>query len=197
MKGLLETIKVCNGRFDHLKLHLERMERSSKELYGKTVSVDLSRYPVPEDLLSGIVKCRILYSPESVEVGYAAYHPKEILSLKLVVSDEIDYHLKYADRRALTVLTEQKEGCSDILIVKHGRITDTSYSNVLFQRGNDFILPEDCLLDGCKRRQLIAEGRVRVEPLTPSDLGRFESVHLINAMLDPGQVCIPVSEIYL
>ena len=195
MKDLLETIRVIDGDFDALELHLERMERSSMELYGHAVTVDLSGHPVPENLRCGVVKCRIVYSPESIEVGYAAYHPKEIRSLKLVYDDEIDYHLKYADRSALTALSALKGECSDILIVKNGRITDTSYSNVLFRKGNEFFVPEDCLLDGCRRRQLIADRKVKVEPITPSDLKRFETVHLINAMLDPGQVCIPVSEI--
>lgn len=71
--------------------------------------------------------------PVAVGDFVCAVCSREIRSLRLVAADdELDYHLKYADRSALARLLQRRDDCDEILIVRDGAITDTSYSNVAF-----------------------------------------------------------------
>ncbi len=110
----------------------------------------------------------------------------------------IDYHFKYADRTPLLQLLELRGACDDVLIVRHGEITDTSYSNILLFDGTRYVTPRASLLNGTKRRRLLEEGRIEEAAIRPSDLPRFQTLHLINAMLDiEDNISLPVSRILL
>lgn len=196
-RQLLETIKVKDGRFLNLPAHLERMRQSAQELHGDWAGLELAPEDIPADRRTGVVKCRIAYDTCVREISYQPYQPRTVRSLRLVqAAPELDYHLKYADRSPLMRLLEQRQACDDILIVREGFITDTSYSNIAFDDGTALYLPRTCLLNGCKRRLLIASGRAREISITPADLRNFQTAHLVNAMLDPGEVTVDVGCIF-
>ena len=96
----------------------------------------------------------------------------------------IDYTFKYADRDKLIQLQQSKGTCDEILIYQNGRITDTSYSNVVFYDGNQYITPSTYLLNGTKRRYLLERGIIKEQDIGLGDLPRFRYLFLINAMLD-------------
>lgn len=194
--NLLETIKVTDGHFQNLEAHLERMNKGCRELFGLKSSFILNDMNIPISMRKGVVKCRIVYNTSIAEISYSAYHPKKVNSLRMVSCDDIDYHLKYADRSIFDRLLELRDGCDDILIVKNGFITDTSYSNVAFSDGESLYVPRTFLLDGCKRRWLIETGLAREASITPADIGSFEKVHLINAMLEPGEISVKANYVY-
>jgi 4-amino-4-deoxychorismate lyase len=88
-------------------------------------------------------------------------------SLKLVdVCSDFDYHLKFADRSALNSLRELRGDCDEILIVKNGYITDTSYSNVVFTDGQHFVAPSTFLLPGTMRASLLNWGLITEATIT-------------------------------
>ena len=98
------------------------------------------------------------------------YVPREIRSLRLVAADdELDYHLKYADRSALARLLQRRDDCDEILIVRDGAITDTSYSNVAFFDGRKYVTPDTFLLNGMRRQYLLGTGVLTECRITPSD----------------------------
>ena len=129
------------------------------------------------------VKCRIVYRDKIDEITFEEYTPKVVKSLKLVEASP-DYSFKFADRTALNSLLAQKGDCDEILIVRNGCITDTSYSNVVFRRESEFFTPDTYLLNGTKRQLLLKNGVIREKRITVENIGEFEEVILINAMLD-------------
>lgn len=109
---------------------------------------------------------------------------RKIGSLRLVDGGNIDYRYKATDRSALTALLDQRAGCDDILIVRDGKITDTSFSNVVFEdAGGGLYTPDTCLLKGTRRESLLDAGIIRECPITVDDIRRFRKVLLVNAMI--------------
>ena len=109
--------------------------------------------------------------PVAVRDLVCAVCSREIRSLRLVAADdELDYHLKYADRSALARLLQRRDDCDEILIVRDGAITDTSYSNVAFFDGRKYVTPDTFLLNGTRRQYLLGTGVLTERRITPSDL---------------------------
>lgn len=193
----IETIKVMDGKFLNLSSHMDRMNRTMISFFNTTMFVEFWIGDIPEELRSGLVKCRVIYSYRSVKVEYERYHLRKIDSLKLVEDDLIDYSFKYADRSRLNSLLSQKGNCNDILIVKGGRITDTSYTNVVLKNPSGFYTPFTYLLAGTKRRLLLERGIIREKDLKAEDLVKYDRVYLINAMIDlEDEISIPVSSLF-
>lgn len=107
-----------------------------------------------------------------------------IKSLLLVVDDVIEYGFKFQNRVALQQNFEKRGNADEVLIVKEGLITDTSYANVVFWDGSQWATPDKPLLKGTKRAQLLREGVIVEQKIRVEDLGAFTYVRLINAMLD-------------
>ncbi len=176
----IETMRACSGRILNADEHLRRMARTMREAYGLDLADDpIGALTVPPEA----DKCRMVYGRTIVSVEFSAYQPREIRSLRLVEApDTLDYHLKYADRSALNALLELRDGADDILIVRRGCITDTSFTNVVFDDGHSLLTPAEPLLPGTMRASLLASGLIRPARITPADLPRFRHIHLINAL---------------
>ena len=199
MSRLLETIKIKNRQILNLKYHNERMNRSRKELFGSPDSVDLEDIiSIPDHLTDKVYKCRIIYNPDIESIEFKRYTPKKIQSLKTVECNDIEYNFKFADRSVFDKLKKQKGNCDEILIIKNGFITDTSFSNIIFFDGRDWFTPSTALLKGTKREQLLNEGKIRETQIRLKDLQNFQSAKLINAMLDfDNSESIDIKKIYI
>ena len=187
MFRLVETIRIEDGVPVNLDCHRSRMERSLAQIMPGAPVPDLeSLLDVPEALRLGRVKCRFLYAPasgaEAFSAEYSAYRPRPVRRLKLV-SAAPEYSLKYCDRTALERLRLSAGPCDEILIVRDGMITDTSFTNIVFRRDGRWFTPETPLLPGTARAALLAGGVISSEPIAASELGRFDGFRLINAML--------------
>jgi len=139
---------------------------------------------IPDSLEEGVYKCRVLYNNVIESIELHPYFPKNIQTLRLVEDNDIDYTFKYEDRRAFDRMLAQKEEADEILIVKNGFITDTSYSNIVFFDGQNWVTPDTYLLNGTQRQHLLAEGLIKEAGIRPSDLEKYTGAKLINAMLD-------------
>lgn len=179
-----DSLKIVDGHFVRPLPHYQRMlaTLATSNSRGKHLPFPEDSL-IPESYRQGIVKCRYLYSPLDCQITFEHYTPRRVKSLKLVECNHIDYHLKYADRTMLNALRETRGGCDDILIVQNGQITDTSYSNIVFFDGTDYITPKTYLLNGLQRQYLLQTGRIREKTVTAKDLKYFQSACLINAML--------------
>ncbi len=185
MCRLLEAIKVKNRILQNIEYHNERLNRTRHKLFGKKDFIDLGEIiKIPEDLPPGIFKCRIVYDIEILSIEFQLYNPKPIRRLKIVECNDIDYEYKYADRTLLNKLLKEKGNADDILIVKNGFITDTSFSNIIFFDGQKWVTPSTPLLKGTKREKLLNEGKIFEIPIMKSDLKKFHYAKVINAMLD-------------
>ncbi len=179
-----EALKILDGKFYNLPFHQERIFRTSKTFFAKPTLVDLSEGDIPPEYRSGIVKCRIIYSGHVMGLEYQYYKFRIIRKLKLVVDDSIDYSFKYADRHNIDNLLSQKYDCDDILIVKNGCITDTSFSNVVFRNDSGLYTPASYLLAGTKRRLLLEQGVIQEKEIKAEDIKEYSRLYIINTMID-------------
>ena len=195
MYPYLESIKVINGEPLHLEFHQERIERTCHEVYGIHAPFVLSEVlRFPSDMPS-IVKCRLIYNNHSFSYDCKPYKRKNIRTIQLVSNNEIDYHVKTLERNEIDLCLSKKGECDDILIVKHGFITDSSFANIIFYDGGEWITPNTPLLAGTCRARLLKEGKIREQSIGLENLKSFDSFCLINAMLNEFEHILPISNI--
>ena len=192
---LLETIRLEDGNFCYPEYHQARMDRSRTKLFRTSQQLNLQDIPIPNDFVSGIFKCRIIYSESFKQVTFMTYTRKPIKSLVLVNAESIEYSLKFADRSAIERLVRDQIGFDEIIMVKNGSITDTSYSNLVFLSGTTWVTPDEPLLHGTCRQRLLDQGSIITERIKPSDLPQFSHVSLINSMLDLHDLILPIAAI--
>ena len=145
----------------------------------------------------GVVKCRLLYSSDPLEVGYVPYHRRTIGSLRAVAAPALDYHLKWADREALQALLELRGEADEIVIVnEEGLLTDSSYTNIALRQENRWYTPRVPLLEGVQRAHLIAEGVLTPRDIPLATLSAYDRIALINAMMPWAErLELPVAEV--
>jgi 4-amino-4-deoxychorismate lyase len=182
MSRFLETIKLLHGEFYNLDYHQQRLSDTCKHfnIDGFNLSSFLADQTIPR---KGLYKCRIVYGKGVVKFEYLPYHPISIKSLKVVESNSMDYQFKWEDRAVINQLLNQKGSADDIIIVKNGMITDSSYANLIFWDGKNWLTPDHPLLKGTQREVLIEKELIKPVAISVSELRNFEKVKLINAML--------------
>ena len=111
------------------------------------------------------------------------YEPRAVRRVKVVEDDQITYSFKYVNRDAINRLFDQRGACDDVLVVKQGKVTDCSYSNIVFRKGSEWVTPSAPLLEGIMRQQLIDQNKIKVREIEKSEIRSFLSFKLINAML--------------
>ncbi|MCB2208297.1 MAG: aminotransferase class IV family protein [Bacteroidetes bacterium] len=183
---LLETIRIENSTIRNLEYHNKRLNHSRKELFNCNDRINLAEIITSEVATKkerNLFKCRITYAKQIEKIEFMPYQMPAISLLKLVFDDQLDYAYKFSDRSCLNELFEKRGNCDDILIVKRGLITDTSYANVLFFNGKEWLTPTHPLLRGTQRASLLNRELVRVADIRPEDLKHFEKARIINAMI--------------
>jgi 4-amino-4-deoxychorismate lyase len=177
---LLETIKIEDGAIHNLGYHQHRCTKSRQILFDCHDTLDLSSFiDAPK---KGLYRCRILYGKVLHSIEYIPYTPKEIQKVKIVSSD-IEYSLKYANRDALNALLESNKDVDEVIIEKKGYLTDTTISNIAFFDGEQWVTPAKPLLEGTMRARLIDEGFLQTKEIKKEDLQNYSQVALMNAMI--------------
>ena len=197
MESFIETIKVLNGQFYNLEAHERRAKVTAKAFFGKSLAWEVERMVIPSEMSSGLVKCRVVYDSEVREVCFQPYNMRRIRSLRLVNGDGVDYRYKSTDRSVFARLWEQRGACDDVLIVRDGWVTDTSFTNVVFEdsRGGLYT-PDTCLPEGIRRQGLLDAERIQMCPIRVEDIRHFHRVFLVNAMIGlEDEVSVPVVNI--
>lgn len=181
---LLESILLIDGKFPLLDYHQARMNYAAESYFGQKIKLPLqdwiASFPFPKN---GKFKCRILYGKMIQQPKYQPYQLKAIKSLKITEANDLEYNLKFSDRIALNKLFDSRGTADDVLIVKHGLITDTSYCNIAFFDGNDWFTPAQPLLKGVRRAFLLDQGLIKEADIEVSDLGKFSHFKCFNAMI--------------
>lgn len=195
---LFESIRLSDGNFDLIALHEARMKNAQKFFFGfSDDSFSLADFLNKSDFpKEGLFKCRLVYDSIYANPEFVPYVKRKINSLKTVQSNTIDYHFKSIDRLQINDLYSKKGQCDDILIVRNGLITDTSYCNIVFRKGNDWVTPENPLLAGVRRASLLHSGTIQTRRIELKTLTEFDSFSLINAMIPwEESALIPVENI--
>lgn len=184
MFRFIETIKLLNGKFSNLPYHQMRLDSTMKSFFPHGTIADLgillSQYQTPTE---GLFKCRIVYDDKIRSVDFQPYAIRPIQSLRIVEADQIRYPFKFENRMELTGLYDRRGTCDDVIIVNHQMVTDASYANLSFKRGNEWFTPDTYLLNGTMRQKLLVEKKIRSEAISIDDIGKFEKIKLINSMM--------------
>lgn len=196
MCRFIESIRLEEGKFGNLDYHQTRMNRAMEEFYVGSPKIDikdfLSSCPMPS---IGLHKVRLVYDNEIQSIQISHYTIRDIKKLKLVHHDSISYPHKFEDRSELEKLLAQRSDCDDIIIVKNNKITDASFANLAFKKGDKWFTPATYLLNGTMRQQLIDQKIVFEEEITIADLTKYEKIKVINSMLLFNAPEIEVSQI--
>lgn len=209
----VETIKLKDGKPQHLAYHQARMERTIRHFFPALAdaampSLEKILLPTTETDVSnteakayrnkkGIIKARIVYGAKGIEnLEYAPYTMKEMHSLQVVEDNDIDYTYKSCDRSRLSQLASQKGTCDEVIIIKNGFVTDTSFTNLAIYDGRDWLTPRHPLLLGTKRAYLLDQGIIKEADITLNDLRKAQKVSLFNAMIEFGDREIDIKDVH-
>lgn len=198
MCRFIETIRVERGEMCNLGYHIERINATRRHFWHHAGPLSLSDIRASIDRSLETAKLRFVYDRDSVrEISCSVYDKPDIRTLKIVTDNDIDYPFKSIDRNALERLRKQRGACDDILIVKHDHITDTSFTNVAFSDSFGWYTPDTPLLPGTRRASLLEAGLLYRREIRLGDLSSYRFVSLFNAMIDLGELVIPVENIRL
>ena len=187
MYRFIESICIIDGTIRNLEFHQKRMRRSRYKFLGIDTEPGLEKIIFSNKIpAEGRYKCRIVYGSEIESVEFVPYRIKPIHSIRLIENNQIEYPHKFLDRKPFELLLDSITE-DEILIVRKGQVTDTSFSNILFFDGENWITPSSYLLNGTMRQSLLKSGEITEEEVNPKDLNRFISCKLINAMMDPDE----------
>lgn len=179
---LLETIKIINGQPQFLEFHQRRFDFSRHSLLQLSDSIHLAEL-LHNAPTTGVYRCRVVYSDQIESIEYFPEVPRHFQRFCLMIADDIRYDYKFLQRDCLTELWKLRGDAEDILIVKHGLITDTSIANVAFFDGEQWLTPESPLLFGTTRARLLEQQQLKMAQIKVSDLSKFSKLALLNAML--------------
>ncbi len=177
---LLETIRIDEGKAEHLYWHQKRFDKTREALFPEAEKIDLaSLIDVPD---RSLYRCRIVYGEKIQTISYLPYHEKNIRNIKIVPSD-LSYPYKYENRDALTKLLQIHSKYDEIIIEKEGYLSDTSIANLAFYDGSQWFTPENPLLEGTVRARLLHERFLQPRAIKKDDIMNYQKVALMNAMI--------------
>jgi 4-amino-4-deoxychorismate lyase len=196
MLRFVETVRITDGKPLNLSYHNQRMNATRAHFFPYSVPLSLGQPLSQLPATLGKVKCHIVYADTLMGITCSPYIRRPITSLRCVVANSVSYAYKWEDRSVLDALHGQRGLADEVLIVRNGLITDTSFSNVALYDGQQWFTPAHPLLKGTKRGSLIDAGQLAECEIRVIDLPHFQSISLINAMLDLGDTVIDISQVF-
>lgn len=190
----IETLRIEDGQVWHASLHDRRMNDTRRAFFGPVPDLHIMDYLRPE-AYTARTRCRLTYARDVIRVEYFPYYVRPVHSLQLVVQDDIDYRYKQADRCVLDEAFALRDTADDVLIVRHGLLTDTSIANIALWDGCEWHTPAQPLLAGIQRRYLLDTGQIKETDIPVASLGNYRHIRLFNALIPFGEVELPVGQI--
>ena len=179
-----ETIALVDGKPRHLDYHNRRYHRTMELNFGADPQFDLSDcMPAPESVGWPLARCRVDYGERIKSVACFEYAPRRLKRFKLVIADEADYSFKSADRKQLDDLYAERGKADEIIIVRDGKLTDTSIANIALLIKGSWLTPAAPLLQGTTRERLLEEKLLVRADITPDDLAKCQGFAVCNAMV--------------
>ena len=182
MYQFIESIKIENGQAFLLNLHQQRIYQTFANFHRECIinlHTLLSSLQLPQ---KGLYKWRIVYNLNGdFEHQFIPYSFTEIKDFELVENNEINYSFKYLDRTHLDTMKKQSL-TQEIIIVKKGFISDTTFSNLIFLKDDIWHTPKTFLLNGVQRLNLIHLVIIQETEINLENLKEFSHFQIINAM---------------
>ena len=196
MHQFVETIRIEGGKAMNLPLHEARMNATRAHFAPHAAPISLQKWLGYAPLSDERIKARVVYDVNGVcETTFQTYKRREIQWLRMVEDNDISYTFKSTDRHELDRLLALRDGCDEVLIVKNGLVTDTSFTNVAFFDGHTWLTPAQPLLTGTMRQWLLQRGELMEAQITPASLASFQRIMLFNAMIGAHELELPITHI--
>lgn len=191
MCQFVETIRAEHGRYERLDYHSQRMNVTGNRHFSEWEDIDLGQVLPPPPQTIGRSKVRVVYGRRGISlVESAPYHIRVVRRLRIVTDDAIDYTYKSTDRASLNRLRQSCADDEEILIVKNGLLTDTSYTNIALWDGREWHTPARPLLGGTMRASLIDSHRLVPVDIPVEHLAHYHRIALFNALIDLGEMVV-------
>ena len=178
-----ESINYNFGKYHLLKLHQLRINKAFAEFFKGKRPHQLENI-LPKKSFLNQYKTRFIYNDLSFKFEFIEYKKPKITSLKLYeISDTFDYSFKYFKRDYFVKAEEKNKENQVCLFMKKGQITDTSFSNIIFQDTYlNWFTPKTYLLNGVMRQYLLNKKIIQTKVINKYNLKNFSHFFLINAM---------------
>ncbi len=196
MCRFIESIKVFDGVFYRLEYHQTRVRLTFKKFFQDSEIIELSKaFKTLEIPQKGVFKCRVLYSSEIQLIEFVPYTRRNIKTLKLVETDIDSLPYKIEDRSLYNAAFAKRELCDDVLMVKNGLLTDTSYCNIALFNGSEWFTPRVPLLYGTNRAHLLSESVLIEKDMKVDEIYNYQQIALFNAMIEFGELVLDIKQI--
>ena len=196
MCRFVESIQLNDGVFKRLDCHQERIRKAMLAFYPTHKIINLFEFLSNTSFPSeGLYKCRLVYDFEIREIVCSPYIKRDIHSLRFVETGMESHPYKMEDRNELNAAFACRGGCDEIILVKDGLVTDTSFSNIAFYDGLNWYTPRVPLIYGVNRTRLIEQGVLIEKDIQLSEVMNFQLVSLFNAMNEFGSIELDISSI--
>ena len=185
MFPLFESICVENYQIKLSEFHQKRMDNSYLKLFNVKNKWSIKKIFESLKIESNQkYKLRINYSQSKYSISLKKYFKKKIRSLQCLELNDYSYDLKYTDRSVIDKNNKLKSLSDDILIIKNGFVTDSSYCNIVFFDGLSWVTPKFPLLNGVQRNFLLKNKIIFKKKIKVSDISKYKSFVLINSMIE-------------
>lgn len=178
---LFETLAVKNNEILNLEYHNHRFIQGQIFLEKKIIEKDISKF-VHSANNNKLIRCRVIYDKDTIEVDCFEYIPKQINSFKIIECNEIDYTHKYYNRELLSELLIKKQNCDEIIIIKNNFVTDCTIGNLLFLNDGRWYTPDTPLLKGTQRQFLLDNKKIQLATIKKDDIKNYQKLMMINAL---------------
>jgi 4-amino-4-deoxychorismate lyase len=196
MCRFIESIKVLDGVFYRLEYHQTRVQLTCDKFFPDSEIIELSKafknLEIPQ---KGVFKCRVLYSSEIQLIEFVPYTRRDIKTLKLVDTDIDSSPYKFENRSLYNAAFAKRENCDDVLLMKNGLLTDTSYCNIALFNGSEWFTPRVPLLYGTNRAQLLSETVLIEKDIKLDEIFDYQQIALFNAMIEFGELVLDIKQI--
>lgn len=179
-----ETFKLLNGQLCNVAFHLGRVEKTQAAFFDRA-GFDINEvYNALKDYPEGLFKVRVDYASTILQIRAELYEIQPHRKLGLLDAGDFDYSFKFACRDFFRDSYGHHPDCDDIIFLKDGCITDTTYCNIALFDGQTWVTPHTYLLPGTKRAALLQAGILKETRVTLHNIADFEAIAFINALRD-------------
>lgn len=193
MFRFIETIRIENGIVMNAEYHNARIARTYDDFFSGRKAFEISDLKCEIRPVAQKQRLRIVYSQDGYECVLDEYKARKIETAAAVECPGAVYSYKFENRMMFESL--QVRGFDEVIVIRDGMVTDSSFSNLLFYDSGRWYTPDTFLLNGTMRQKLLAEKKITESRIGVRDIRHYEKISFVNAMLDPGESCISTNRI--
>ncbi len=183
MYPFFETLRIEERKVHQLEYHQKRIGKTFKVFYPEFEPIDLKEvfqdFPPEKEK----TKCKLSYNSNFFTFECSPYQEQIHQAFKIIPADGYDYSFKYTKRDFFND-HKNKYPEHELIFTKNGKITDTTYSNLVFEIKGRWFTPKTCLLKGTQRDYLLTKKKISKMDIDINELRNIKKFKLINALLD-------------